>query len=327
MKLIIFDAISFILLGIGFPTCVSVNNVVCNFSPLRSDPEASTTLKNGDMVKIQLGAQIDGFAAMVGHTVVVGSSAENPVKGRQADVLQAAYLALEAAIRTVKPGTKNMEVTKVIGQIAEAFEVRPVENQISFSQERNVIDGKKQIIQAPGEQQLREFERVEFSENEVYAVDILITSSAEGKSKPGAARTSVYKKTDVRYELKMRTSRAVLTELNTKFGQFPFPLRDLEDEKKARMGIVECAKHGLVLPFEVVYDKEDAFVAQFLTTILLTKTGTLKITSPLFDQTIVQSDKSLKDENLIALIATPLKPKKIKKKAAEGEVEGGLANK
>lgn len=68
----------------------------------------------------------------------------------------------------------------------------------------------------------------------------------------------------------------------------------------------------------------DAFVAQCLATILLTKTGTLKITSPLFDQAIVQSDKSIKDENLIALLATPLKPntkKKNKKKATEGEEE------
>ncbi|RUP25699.1 hypothetical protein BC936DRAFT_138816 [Jimgerdemannia flammicorona] len=307
--------------GIGFPTCISVNNIICNFSPLPSDPEAASVIKTGDMVKIQLGAQIDGFAAIVAHTVVVGASAENPIKGRKADVLQAAHLALEAAIRLVKPGAKNMDVTKVITQIADAFEVKPVEGQISFNQERNVIDGKKQIIQAPSEQQLHDFERVEFAENEVYAVDILITSSAEGKPKPGAARTSVYKKTDTRYELKMKTSRAVLKELNTKFGQFPFPLRDLEDEKKARMGILECAKHHLVLPYEVLYDKEDAFVAQFLATILLTKNGTLKVTSPPFDQSIVQSDKSLKNETLIALLATSLKPKKNKKKAVEGEAE------
>ncbi|RUP25700.1 peptidase M24, structural domain-containing protein [Jimgerdemannia flammicorona] len=88
--------------GIGFPTCISVNNIICNFSPLPSDPEAASVIKTGDM----LGAQIDGFAAIVAHTVVVGASAENPIKGRKADVLQAAHLALEAAIRLVKPGAK-----------------------------------------------------------------------------------------------------------------------------------------------------------------------------------------------------------------------------
>lgn len=36
--------------GIAFPTCVSVNNCICHFSPLRSEPDYA--LKDGDMVKL-----------------------------------------------------------------------------------------------------------------------------------------------------------------------------------------------------------------------------------------------------------------------------------
>lgn len=36
--------------GIAFPTCVSVNNCVCHFSPLKSDPDV--ILKDGDLVKM-----------------------------------------------------------------------------------------------------------------------------------------------------------------------------------------------------------------------------------------------------------------------------------
>lgn len=36
--------------GIAFPTCVSVNNCVCHFSPLKSDPDYM--LKDGDLVKV-----------------------------------------------------------------------------------------------------------------------------------------------------------------------------------------------------------------------------------------------------------------------------------
>lgn len=32
--------------------------------------------------------------------------------------------------------------------------------------------------------------------------------------------------------------------------------RAFEDEKKARMGVVECAKHELLQPFNVLYEKE-----------------------------------------------------------------------
>ena len=40
----------FYVLGIGFPTCISVNNCVCHFSPLHSEPDV--VLQNGDMVKM-----------------------------------------------------------------------------------------------------------------------------------------------------------------------------------------------------------------------------------------------------------------------------------
>jgi methionine aminopeptidase len=70
--------------GIAFPCCLSVNEVAGHFSPC---PEDSIKLKNGDVVKIDLGAHIDGFAAMVAHTVVVGGKAE----GKAAEVVLAAF--------------------------------------------------------------------------------------------------------------------------------------------------------------------------------------------------------------------------------------------
>lgn len=55
--------------GIAFPCCVSVNNTICHFSPLQSEPDYN--LLDGDMVKIDMGAHIDGFIAVVAHTVVI----------------------------------------------------------------------------------------------------------------------------------------------------------------------------------------------------------------------------------------------------------------
>lgn len=54
------------------PTCVSIDNCVCHFSPLAS--EQPIIIKNGQVVKFDLGAHIDGYIASVAHTVVVGSS-------------------------------------------------------------------------------------------------------------------------------------------------------------------------------------------------------------------------------------------------------------
>ncbi|KAG1444187.1 hypothetical protein G6F56_010400 [Rhizopus delemar] len=297
--------------GIGFPTTVSVNNCVAHFSPLPSDPEAQNVLKEGDVAKIQLGVQFDGYCSTVATTIVVG--ANGAVSGAKADAIQAARTALEAAVRQIRPGNRNMEVTKTVDKIAEAYGVKPVEGMLSNNQTQNKTDGDKQIILNPTDAHLSGFKRTDFGENEVWCVDILI-SSGEGKVRPLKTRTTIYKKTDIRYQLKMSAARAVYSEIQQKAGAFPFSLRDLEDERKARMGIVEAAKHQTVLPHDVVYERDGAFVAQYLTTLLVTKKGNIMATNPRFDAVQVETEKSVKDEELIKLLASEWEvPKKSKK--------------
>ena len=57
------------------------------------------------MVKIDMGAHIDGFIAVVAHTVVI-SDEKTKITGRKADTILAAHLASEAALRLVKPGNE-----------------------------------------------------------------------------------------------------------------------------------------------------------------------------------------------------------------------------
>ena len=61
----------------------------------------------------------------------------------------------------------------------------------------------------------------------------------------------------------------------------PFNIRNCEEEKKARMGVVECVKHQVLQPFNVLYEKEGSFVAQFKFTVLLMPNGPMKITGKL----------------------------------------------
>lgn len=85
-------------------------------------------LKAGDVVKIALGAHIDGFAGILADTIVIPEKEGlEEITGRKADVLMAAWLASEAAIRLVKPGHKNFAVTDAVSTIAEAFGCKPLE--------------------------------------------------------------------------------------------------------------------------------------------------------------------------------------------------------
>lgn len=54
--------------GIAFPTCVSINEISGHNSPLEDDQ----VLKEGDLVKVDLGVHIDGYVGMAAHSVVVG---------------------------------------------------------------------------------------------------------------------------------------------------------------------------------------------------------------------------------------------------------------
>ena len=112
---------------------------------------------------------------------------------------------------------------------------------------------------------------------QVYAIDVLI-STGEGLGREKDAKITIYKKTDDSYMLKMKTSREFYSKVSKQFGTMPFNIRNMEDERKARMGVVECVKHQVLQPFNVLYEKEGCFVAQFKFTVLLMPNGPMKIT-------------------------------------------------
>ena len=297
--------------GIAFPTCVSVNNCVCHFSPLRSD--ALVKLKNGDVLKIELGAHVDGFIAVAAHTKVVGSSMDNKVTGRKADVIQAAYTAAEVALRMVVPGGDNLLVTEAIQKTATSFKCQPIEGILSHQLKRNMYDSEKCILLNPSEAHRKEYKQVQFELHEAYAIDILV-STGDGKAKQLDTRTTVFRRTEDLYNLKMKASRAFYSDISSKFDVMPFSLRSCEDEGKARMGVVECINHNLVEPYNVLYEKEGEFVAQFKFTVLLMPNGPQKITSIPFDQEAISSSLSLQDQELKTLLATSTARKSKKKK-------------
>jgi len=112
-----------------------------NFSILcSSDPQSSQVLAQGDVVKLHIGAHIDGFAVISAETIVIGATEQDPVTGRKADVIKAAYHAAEIAMRLMKVGNKNFTVTDTVAKTAAAWGCKPVEGEIcdEFA-ERNLM--------------------------------------------------------------------------------------------------------------------------------------------------------------------------------------------
>ncbi|KAF4516882.1 hypothetical protein B566_EDAN011226 [Ephemera danica] len=319
--------------GIAFPTCISVNNCICHFSPVSSDPDSK--LKAEDLVKIDLGAHVDGFIAVVAHSLVIGATKDAKATGRKADVMLAAHHASQAALRLLKPGNETYQITEAVQKVAEAYNCKPIEGMLSHQLKQFKIDGEKTIIQNPNDAQKKEHEKFEIGPNEVYAMDVLI-STGEGVSllahprliellssllgtvktvglcngstakfispsaagREGDARVSIYKKTEETYQLKLKASRTFYAEVSHKYGNMPFNLRLLPEEGKARMGVVECLNHKLLDPFQVLYEKSSELVAHFKFTVLLMPNGPHRITGLQLDPDLYKSELTVSDPEL-----------------------------
>lgn len=98
-----------------------------------SDQQSSLTLAKHDVVKIHLGAHIDGFASISAETIVVGATDQDPTTGRRADVVKAAWHAAELAQRLIKVGNKNWAVTEGVNKVVGAWDCKAVEGRHSCS--------------------------------------------------------------------------------------------------------------------------------------------------------------------------------------------------
>ncbi|KAL4021581.1 hypothetical protein IC575_020387 [Cucumis melo] len=299
--------------GVAFPTCISVNNTVGHFSPLASD---ETVMEEGDILKIDMGCHIDGFIAVVAHTHVLQ---EGPVTGRAADVIAAANTAAEVALRLVRPGKKNKDVTEAIQKVAAAYDCKIVEGVLSHQLKQFVIDGNKVILSVSNPE--TRVDDAEFEENEIYAIDI-VTSTGEGKPKLlDEKQTTIYKRAvDKNYHLKMKASRFIFSEISQKFPILPFTARALE-EKRARLGLVECVNHDLLQPFPVLHEKPGDYVAHIKFTVLLMPNGSDRITSHALQE--LQPTKTIDNPEIKAWLALGTKTKKKgggkKKKGKKGD--------
>ncbi|KAL7543924.1 hypothetical protein ACHAXR_013370 [Thalassiosira sp. AJA248-18] len=311
--------------GVAFPVCVSVNDVICNHSPLGSEELVSEPLKAGDIVKLDLGCHIDGYISVAAHTLIVPEAAGDAPKvdDDMGNIAVAAYNAMLIAAASIKAGTKNAAVTQVVDRVANSYGVNAISSVRMHQMKRFVIDGVKEVaLKEPTADELEageeKVDECTFEQAEVYAVDVAM-STGEGKPRPsGVLRTTVFKRNvEANYRLKMKNSRYLLSEVDKKFPTLPFTLAHFEDERAAKMGVTECVSHGLLTPYPVLHEQKDAKVAHFKCTVLLLPSGTLRVTGldmPEYFKTDKKPDEET--QKLLTELAE-IAAKKAKKKAAK----------
>ena len=299
--------------GIAFPTSVSVNSAVCHNSPSPGDDGFDQLIATNDLVHIDLGIQVDGYIAVVAHTVHVTEDGKLNPESKEANIIAAAHAALDAAVRNVRPGVSVYAVTEIIEKVAAAYNVHVVEGVLSHQMKRFIIDGSKAIAcKDIAEQKLHDYD---FAPMTVWGIDILFsTNGRKGYNlKERDAKCSIFKTTlDCKYRAKLQAAQEVHKEVEKKFGTFPFAVRNLE-HKRARLGLNDLTKHEALAPFPVLYEKEGEAVAHFKSTVLITGKKIERVTglAPQEGATAV----AFADEKLAASAKMPfsLVPKKEKK--------------
>ncbi|KAK4497903.1 hypothetical protein PRZ48_010558 [Zasmidium cellare] len=327
-----------IVKGVSHPCTVSPSSYVTPYTPLTSDAEeAEVALKAGEAAKIQLGAQIDGFGSIVCDTVLVRpkGDSEKSLSGRPADLLLATHYANELLLRVMMPpgllaqGTdeekkkaqavkpySQSKITQLLEKVVKSYDCNLVENTTCWLFDRNEIESKKKIILAPGEgvkgEGLPEI-------GEVWGVEVGV-SIGSGKVKTLPQRPTLHRRTTTTYGLKRPSSRATLSEIQKKFGTFPFSLRQLDDERAGKVGVVECVRGGVVRQYEVIGSTDGEPVSRLFTTVAVTKNGVQRLAAPPQpDVSQWKSDKKITDEEVLKILEQPLsktssKPKNKKKK-------------
>ena len=104
--------------GIAFPVNLSINSQAAHYTPTHDDEKV---FRRGDVVKVDVGAQVDGYIGDTAVTVEVGT-------GHQKRLIDASSEALEAAISIIRPGVSVREVGSAVSSVIASFGLRPVRN-------------------------------------------------------------------------------------------------------------------------------------------------------------------------------------------------------
>ncbi len=111
---------------IAFPINIAINDVAAHYTPKSTD---KTTFKHGDLVKIDVGAHIDGYIGDTARTVEVGSSIYS-------DLIEASRRSLEAITEILRGGISVSTIGSVVERTMMSIGFKPIINLTGHSIKR-----------------------------------------------------------------------------------------------------------------------------------------------------------------------------------------------
>lgn len=161
--------------GLAFPVNISVNEIAAHYSPTHDDP---LEFRVGDLVKFDVGAQVDGYIGDTAKTVEVGS-------GNWTSMIEAAEEGLHQALGLMRPGVNIGRVGEVVQKTIESRGFRPIRNLTGHLLGQYSLHGNQAIPN------IRENTEAVIQEDSVFAVEPFSTNG-EGLVKDHR-RSNIYR--------------------------------------------------------------------------------------------------------------------------------------
>ena len=239
----------------AFPCNVSVNEIAAHYSPPADD---DSTIKEGDMVKVDVGVHVDGY---------IGDTAFTIATGEKQELVQTVERALEAEIAAIKPGIDVGELGKIVEEIATAAGFKPIRNLTGHSLARWNLHAGLTVPNVKGETGQK------LSVGDVVALEPFVTDGAgyvEDQQKVYILRF-LYDR-----PVRLRMARELLRDVKRAYNGLPFAERWLAKKmSKLRLELTlrELVGVGALLPYHVLAERAGGKVAQAEHTVIITEDG------------------------------------------------------
>ena len=242
----------------AFPVNTSLNEVAAHYTAEPNDPKI---VSDSDLVKIDLGAQINGHIADTAVTVNYDPQYDS--------LVQAAENALQAAMSMIKVGIKSKDVGRKIQNTIMDMGLKPIANLSGHSLDQYTIHAGKTV---PNMWTIGSFS---FSENEAFACEPFVTT----KNALGFVRNGKIKNIFAlasRKRTKDDEADKLLEYIWNNFNMLPFALRWIVkewEEKEARRLLDFLVKKKAVKAYAILVEANGKTVAQAEHTFIPTQTG------------------------------------------------------
>ena len=255
--------------GIAFPCNVSVNEITAHYTSPTND---KTRISSGDLVKLDLGAHIDGYIADSAITVMTpGNDLEEKYGtdkiNEHKELIESSNAGLEAAINTVRPGVEIGKIGKAIEEAINSYGFKPITNLTGHSLEQwNLHSG----LSIPN---FDDKSTVKVKEGDALAIEPFATNGVGLVTDTAQAYIFRYLKDK---PFRMVHTQKVLNEIKTNYTNLPFSIRWLSEnfnENRLNTSIRQLSQAMAIYSYPALKEKTNCWVSQSEHTVIVEGDG------------------------------------------------------